>query len=277
MLILCIGPYIAFAGATWTGKPNVQMLSTAIPCHYHSSDIRMRDMLLRHLGAFEHASKSLKSYYEDIQPSSPSVRRNPTFPYPTSFTSGSVTHTFQYRSELLSKHNFIFFGDLASPGAAGGRLCIKFADRYGEEVHRFCAARGHAPKVHAVQRLPGGFYMVVMDDLGEDYVDLNNFIANHHKIGSSVAFIDLMENIRRFLHEMHQAGWVHGDLRSTNIMVKKSGLDGSFLFIDFDWSGRNQEVFYPSFVNTTQVRRPDGVEDGEPIVALHDMEMLSYF
>lgn len=35
-----LGPYIAFAGGIWTGKPNVQMLSTAIPCHYHSSNIK---------------------------------------------------------------------------------------------------------------------------------------------------------------------------------------------------------------------------------------------
>ena len=62
-----------------------------------------------------------------------------------------------------------------------------------------------------------------------------------------------------------------------NVMVKKSGLDGSFLFIDFDWSGKNQEVVYPSFVNRTEVRWPIGVDDGEPILAIHDVEMLSYF
>jgi hypothetical protein len=44
-------------------------------------------------------------------------------------------------------------------------------------------------------------------------------------------------------------------------MVKKSDLDESFLLIDFDWSGRNQEVVYPSFVNRREVRWPDGVEN----------------
>ena len=74
---------------------------------------------------------------------------------------------------------------------------------------------------------------------------------------------------------MHHAGWVHGDLRSTNVMVKRRGLDGSFL-IDFDWSGKNQEVVYPSFVNR-EVTRPVGADDGEFILAVHDVEMLSYF
>ena len=69
---LCIGPHIAFAGAIWSGKPNVQVLTTAIPCHYHSSDIKMRDRLLRHLGAFRNASKSLEQYYQELEPSSSS-------------------------------------------------------------------------------------------------------------------------------------------------------------------------------------------------------------
>ena len=60
-------------------------------------------------------------------------------------------------------------------------------------------------------------------------------------------------------------------------MVKKRGLDGCFLFIDFDWSGKSQEVVYPSFLDTTEVKRPEGAYDGEPILALHDVEMLSYF
>ena len=74
-------------------------------------------------------------------------------------------------------------------------------------------------------------------------------------------------------------------------MVKKSGLDGSFL-VDFDWSGKNQESVYLSFVNKTDVKRLDGsrtlislcirrivvvLDDGESILALHDIEMLSYF
>ena len=70
---------------------------------------------------------------------------------------------------------------------------------------------------------------------------------------------------------------MHGDLRTSNVMVKKSGLDGTFLLIDFDWSGKNQEVVYPSFVNRTDVRWPVGADDGEPILAFHDVEMLTYF
>ena len=238
----------------------------------------MRDTLLRHLGAFRNASRSLELYYEQLTPSGPSghlSQRNPTYPYPTSFTSGPAMHTFRYLSEFASEYNYIFFGDLDS--TARQRVCIKFTHQYSEDVHRFCAAKGHAPKLHAVQRLPGGFYMVVMDDIGEEYISLDHFVDGSQEIVSSPAYAALKENIQWFLEEMHRAGWVHGDLRTSNVMVKKSGLDGSFLLIDFDWSGKNQEVTYPSFMNRTDLRRPVGADDGEPILALHDIEMLSYF
>ena len=274
-----IGPHIAFAGAIWTGKPNVQVLTTAIPCHYHSSDVEMRDMLIRQLGAFRNALRSLEQYYQELKPSDSAdllSRFNPTYLYPTSFTSGSTTHTFRYLSELESKHNFVFFGGLDST-FDHQKLCIKFTHQYGEDVHRFCAAKGHAPKLYAVQRLSGSFYMVVMDDIGEEYIDLHNFVNDGQEICFSAAYAELKDNIRTFLEEMHQAGWVHGDLRSTNVMVKKSGLDGSFHFIDFDWSGKNQQVVYPLFLNTTDVQRPEGADDGESVLSSHDIEMLSYF
>lgn len=151
-------------------------------------------MLLRHLGAFRNASKTLKHYYQELAPSGPSAQYNPTYPYATSFTFGSMTHTFKYHSELLSKHNFIFFGDLNSTSNCQ-TLCIKFTHQYGEDIHRFCAAKEHAPKLHAVQRLPGGFYMVVMDDIREEYINLHSFVDDHQEICSSSAYTDLKENI----------------------------------------------------------------------------------
>ena len=133
------------------------MLSTAILCHYHSSNIKMRDMLLRHLGAFQNASRTLEHYYQELTPSGPSAQCNLTYPYPMSFTSGSMGHTVKYLSELASEHNFVFFGDLDST-AARRKLCIKFTHQYNEDVYRYCAAKGHAPKLHVVQCLPGGSF-----------------------------------------------------------------------------------------------------------------------
>ncbi len=103
------------------------MLSTAIPCHYHDSDIKMRDMLLRHIVAFRNAASSLEQYYKELEIPVPSGSLcNLAYPYATSFTSGSTTHTFQYTAALKSEHNFVFFGDLDNSTADQCALCIKF-------------------------------------------------------------------------------------------------------------------------------------------------------
>jgi len=69
----------------------------------------------------------------------------------------------------------LFFGRMDD--ADGTAICIKFVSSYCEEGHEFLAAKGFAPKLHAVERLPGGLYMVVMDDVSEEYVSLFNLIG----------------------------------------------------------------------------------------------------
>jgi len=80
-----------------------------------------------------------------------------------------------------------------------------------------------------------------------------------------------------FLSDLHQEGWVHGDIRDSNIMVKKSSPFETFQLVDFDWSGRIGEARYPLDVNTTSVKRPDAVAGGELIKAEHDIEMSSLY
>jgi len=79
--------------------------------------------------------------------------------------------------------------------------------------------------------------MVVMDDIGEDFVDEQQEIF---------ASSEIFDNSWKRCTKM-------GGCVETSALV------------------------YPSFVNRTEVRRPVGADDGEPILALHDVEMLSYF
>ena len=74
---------------------------------------------------------------------------------------------------------------------------------------------------------------------------------------------------------LHQAGYVHGDIRATNIMVKKSGEKGMML-LDFDWAGAIGEIQYPMNVNITDIRRPEGAIDKQLVLAEHDMAMIVY-
>ena len=45
--------------------------------------------------------------------------------------------------------------------------------------------------------------------------------------------------IREVVTQLHNQNIVHGDLRDTNIVVAN---DGSFMLIDFDWSGIEGQV-----------------------------------
>ena len=90
----------------------------------------------------------------------------------------------------------------------------------------------------------------------------------------------LSEKVGQCLREFHQAGFVHGDIRDTNIMVKtlnRGGLnDVSFLVVDYDSCGGVGLVRYPLNLNTTSVQRPVGATGGAVIEAKHDLEMLDH-
>jgi aminoglycoside phosphotransferase len=66
---------------------------------------------------------------------------------------------------------------------------------------------------------------------------------------------------------------VHGDFCDTNVMVHGD----EFQVIDIDWAGTLGEANYPVFVNKgMDLEWPLDMEDGSPILAKHDIWMLSY-
>lgn len=83
--------------------------------------------------------------------------------------------------------------------------------------------------------------------------------------------------IEECLKELHDARFVHGDVRNTNILVERErGLDEPFLLLDYDFSGEIGKVQYPLDLNVTTVNRPDGATYGGLIEVEHDLKMLDY-
>ena len=112
------------------------MLSPAIPCHYHDTDLKMRDMLVRHLGALRRAVHSLELYYHNFSGSLVSPSHNPFHPYPTSFTTqDGLVKRFKYHSSM--KGRTLFFGNIDDKD--GAAICVKFVTRYCEQAHSFLA------------------------------------------------------------------------------------------------------------------------------------------
>lgn len=272
-----IGSYIGFAGSAWTDRPNVQTLSTTIPMHCHPTDTATRYAAARHIGALRAAIHSLNIYYRDeLQAratplTSLTSPHNPKFPYPSCFKAldNSTKKTFTYTSHPMDD-KLVFFGKLLDDG---DDICIKFVREYSPDAHAFCASKGFAPALRGFERLPGGWYMVIMDRIPGDYVNLGDFLRFTN---DTCIWKALSDDIRRHLHKMHCANFVHGDLRDTNIMVKQTAAGFSVFLVDFNWSGEHGVVRYPANINTQNIWRPKGARDGEFITAEHDLAMVGY-
>jgi RIO-like serine/threonine protein kinase len=106
--------------------------------------------------------------------------------------------------------------------------------------------------------------MVVMDVVGKDY----------KHICDSAPAARIAKEIFGKVESLHQAGYVHGNLHSTNLVVRTDGKP-AFTLLDFDWAGKIEEVQYLLNVNKGQcLWRPPGAHDGQYILAEHDMSML---
>jgi hypothetical protein len=262
--MLPIGTTLGFVGLAFTDRTNIQVLGQPIRLDYHHTDVKLRTMAAQYFGALRKATNELKRYYECDFPKlealgSGSDIRLPCYSLYRDLTD-SVEHNIIYSSHPMPD-KLIFFGE-----SDGIRVCVKFVTRYSKEAHIQCASMGIAPTLRGFKVLPGGWFMVVMDRIDDLFVPL--YVSEP---GLSVELRNLvLEETTR----LHQAGYVHGDLRDTNLMVRKNGQSG-FMLVDFDWAGRIGEVCYPMNVNTDPaLGRPAGAYDGEVIRADHDMDML---
>lgn len=228
----------------------------------------------------------LNKYYNDLKqvtPSSTTTAKlsNPTFPYRTFFTENSVDEQFRYEAPI---QGLLFSCRLLRNDDP---ICVKFVHgSYFEAAHKFCGDRSSAPKLRKVEPLPGGFKMVVMEKLGGDYISLYDYlfpvdeasgIPGAHVVVNQNDQETLRISVKEELAALHDKGFVHGDVRSTNIMIKRSGpFDGHFKFVDFDWSGRIGKAKYPDGVNIVTVSRPAGVWPHGIITKEHNIGMLKY-
>ena len=174
-----------------------------------------------------------------------------------------------YRLRIAEKLVFVAEPDKKDLGT----LCVKFTRRYSEDARRFLAQLGYAPRLRAVMRLPGGWIMVVMDY--SEYAHL----CDPTLLISDELRHTIMAKVSEIVQKLHDARFVHGDIRSLNLLVDRRTLtskDGIKIhFIDFDWAGRQGEAVYPMRVNNVTVWRPEGASDGKPILAEHDIAMVN--
>ena len=257
--MISTGAYIGFAGAVYTDGPNAEVLTTMVPLCVPETEIELRTQAARHFGGFKKAVTLLQQYYTHDLPKGLDSKRDPRYPYKCSYKSlhDSTECGFEY-VKAMDGGTLIFMARTEK----NERVCVKFSRSYSQEAQSICASMGCAPELRGFERVAGGWYMIVMDYIGEEY----------GAFGYPSAV--LYELMKPKLIELHQRGYVHGDLRDTNVMVRKEGKPG-VMMIDFEWSGRIGQVRYPMYVNREpELCRPEGAVDGELILAEHDVEML---
>jgi len=236
-----------------------------LPLFYHASDVNMQMRTAHYLGATKKAILALGDYYKNellsITSLSPGQRPNLAFPHPNKYTSldDNMPRTFGYLSQLY-KDKLVFRGI-----AGNDILFIKLVRRYSKEAHVKCSSLGFAPALRGFETIPGGWFMVIMDFIDDEY----------HELEDSRVKGMFEHEVRERLTCFHQEGFVHGDIRTSNIMVKKDGSRGIKL-VDLEWAGIIGEVRYPMNVNDVDVRRPDGAYDNELILPQHDMMMVDF-
>jgi len=254
------GAHISFSAAVWGTRPNMQVLSTALPLFWHHTDTKMRTMAACHFGALRKALSSLRQCYQDMTSSIMGPVSGLDFPYSCSYTCINTLSERQFvYIKQIDESRRIFFAKTIDDET----VCIKFAYQYSKDAHEFCASMGFAPALRGFEQLASGWYMVVMENIGDDWRTLYSLSAPYTHF----------EDIRCKLGCLHEAGYVHGDFRDTNILVKEDGSEG-FKLIDFEWSGKAGSIRYPNSVNRKDFWRPAGAEDGQLIRPEHDMEML---
>ena len=226
----------------------------------------MTDQAARAFGAFRHATQKLRDHYQKLaanrRPARVSDMDRLVFPYPNSFTNNEgkqIKFTYVRRC-LDDKLMFIAKVDELN-------ILIKFTRQYSEDAHRFCAERNVAPKLHAVERLAGGWMMVAMEYLDPEVYKTS--LCPSLRLDSE----SLLGKIRQVVQILHSGGFVHGDIRGPNVMVNADA--SQVMLVDFDWAGLEGKVQYPSNINPNAI--PIGVTDGQIIEKQHDLEMLNFF
>ena len=143
---------------------------------------------------------------------------------------------------------------------------IKFSGKpYPVELHNLLAKERMVPQLYGYQEF-SGVHVVVMELL-EDAEHFNTKTHGH-----------LQEQVSAAAKRMHDDGWVHGDLRDANILVKS----GKVYLIDFEWAGKPSKANpprYPASLNeqiwTQLVQYSEGIYPGGFITMEHDKYMLS--
>ncbi|KAJ3887214.1 hypothetical protein GG344DRAFT_80954 [Lentinula edodes] len=249
VLVIHNGPNVQALGAVYLTDQYVEVLSPSLPLY------------------FSDPPESLPLSSQSLQkPNEYAIESDQaSFPYPRSYRSSGTTVKFTY-IERVSQIRLVF----TARTEGDQDIIVKFGyGPYGVEAHQAAAESGFAPALLSHSNLAGGWWMVVMENLESDFQPCDDFDILEPSCKDAIT-----ESVSKF----HKMGFVHGDLRDTNVFVRRKQDRWQCQLIDYDWAGREGEVVYPIGVYSTHiVWRPELHLDGQLITFEHDNLTVNEF
>jgi len=163
-------------------------------------------------------------------------------------------------------------GVLPKPHGTWDALAKMTERAYGTGVHQFLAKKGFAPQLFGECTLESRPTVHVMDKLDDTWMTLEDWGKTIKAEQRPTVRVQVRGRIMEIINLLERKTYVHGDLRTANIMVEKD--TGKLQIIDFDWAGKAGHTCYPIDRNDTIKDWPQGSKQGYPIALGHDRSLV---
>jgi hypothetical protein len=273
LLLVAAGHHLVALGAVWTGSRAICEVLGSCLLLINRDNREAEASGVRFMAATRLALQELAAL-----PGTEADRQPYTFPY--RHTCAGIT--VQYRAELKPGAGWspVYEArvthisaeatqepETGEPVKVGDTVVVKFVrGTYGFEAHRAMAEKGLAPQIYATEA--GLWTMIIME-----HVEGTTLRGKTERKWKKGTMKKLMALLSALLSALHDDGFVFGDFRLNNILVRK---DGRLLLCDFDWAGRASQARYPRLLNPA-IRWPEGVIKEGRIMKRHDRAWLDRY
>ncbi|PCH42812.1 hypothetical protein WOLCODRAFT_17947 [Wolfiporia cocos MD-104 SS10] len=266
ILALHFGPYLTIAAAMYTNKVIVEHLA-CIPLEMHYTNLAEIQAGERVLAALRVALPALRDQYLHFPDN---ARPRADFAFHDYYEDeNGRRHYFIYEEVIHGKRIFrVHLKD--DPKRT---LFVKFNLRYSEAAHRAASDLNLAPALCAFNKV-FDWYMIVMEDMSAEYTtlwELKCWVST-----PTPKMEKVQKEVIAKLGSLHERGFVHGDVRDANVLVRNEDAPGEgpvALLVDWDWAGPPSDATYPHSISRVDIPRPADALGGERITPEHDMWM----